>query len=146
MPDDGHVFGPVAFSQTGLVLFEGNIERPVQPVLDAPVAAHGGACAGGVEPGGGYEVSGLIAAAVLKFGARADADDGGGVGQAHLAGKAAIAVGPGDLEGHGDGAPLDAAEALVDVVGEVQRAVGSVSEWASTSARRGGWLALTASR
>jgi len=41
MPDDGHVFGAVAFSETGLVVAEDDIEHPVQLVFDAPVASDG---------------------------------------------------------------------------------------------------------
>lgn len=35
MADDGHVFGAVAFSEAGLVVGEGDVEDPVQLVLDA---------------------------------------------------------------------------------------------------------------
>ena len=38
--DDGHVLGAVAFAQAGEVLLEGYVERPMQVVLDCPMAAH----------------------------------------------------------------------------------------------------------
>ena len=51
---------------------------------------------------------------------RSTLHDGGDIGQADLAGEAAIAVEPVDLAGDGDGALLDAAVALVDVRGALE--------------------------
>ncbi len=39
--DGGHVSGAVAFTEAGQVLPEGDVEHPVELVLDAPVSAHG---------------------------------------------------------------------------------------------------------
>ena len=46
--DDGHVGCAVALAQPGLVFAEIDVEHPVQPILDAPVAARrlGGAFGG----------------------------------------------------------------------------------------------------
>src|SRR5487761_1396518 len=42
--DDGHVSSAVASPQTGLILIEGDVEDPVQTVLDGPVTANGLGC------------------------------------------------------------------------------------------------------
>ena len=42
--DDGHISSAVASPQTGLILTEGDVEDPVQTVLDGPVTANGLGC------------------------------------------------------------------------------------------------------
>jgi hypothetical protein len=42
MPDDGHVLRSIAGAQPALMLVEGDVEHPVQPVFDAPMRAHDG--------------------------------------------------------------------------------------------------------
>ena len=113
MSDDRHVFRAVSFSQAGLVLREYDVEHPMQPVFDAPMAAHslGGLRRG--EFGGGDIVAGLEAGAVVEFGARLHADDRGGCGQPKLAGKTPVAVEPVDLVEDVDRSLFDTAMALV---------------------------------
>ena len=41
MPDGGHVSGAVALAQAGEVFGEGDVEHPVEAVLDCPVFADG---------------------------------------------------------------------------------------------------------
>ena len=60
MADGGHVVGAVALAQAGLVVAEGDIEHPVQAILDRPVLADG---LGGGEGSGGDEMAGFAAAA-----------------------------------------------------------------------------------
>ena len=146
MSDDSHVFRAVAFSQAGLVFVEDDVEHPVQAVFDAPVAAHGRGRRSAVSGGRGDVIAGLEAAAVGEFGARLDADDRGDVGQAQFAGKAPITVEPFDLSDDADGPLFDAAMALVEVDDVSSRVGPAASKALSISARKVGWLALTASR
>src|SRR3546814_9787159 len=76
-------------AEAGLVFLEDGVEDPVEAVFDAPVSAHGACGVFGGEACGGDVVAGIEAAAVLQFGARGDAHDGGGTGQAQFAGEAA---------------------------------------------------------
>jgi hypothetical protein len=39
--DNCHVVGAVSCSQTGLIVPEGDVQHPVQTVLDRPMAANG---------------------------------------------------------------------------------------------------------
>jgi len=59
VPDDGHIFGAMSGSEARLVLFEDDVEDPVEAVFDAPMAAHGvGGGLGGEGRGGDkYRVS-----------------------------------------------------------------------------------------
>jgi hypothetical protein len=50
--DDRHVFRAVTGSEARLIVAEGDIENPMQAVLDGPVGANGLGCAGGAERGG----------------------------------------------------------------------------------------------
>ena len=95
--DDGHVFGTVAFTETRLVIAEGDIEDPVEAVLDRPVTSNRLGGSRGGENGGRYVISCLESAAVLEFGAGGDFDDGGDVGQTEFAGETTITVKPIDL-------------------------------------------------
>ena len=80
--DDGHVFCAMTFAQARLVVFEDDVQHPMKPVFDSPVTAHGvGGLLGG-EASGRDIISGLLAAAVGKFGARIDPDDAACCGQA----------------------------------------------------------------
>src|SRR3546814_8746066 len=115
MPDDGHVPGAMALAEAGLVFLEDGVEDPVEAVFDAPVSAHGACGVFGGEACGGDVVAGVEAAAVPQFGARGDAHDGGGTGQAQFAGEAARAGEPVGLARDGDAALFDAAMALVVV-------------------------------
>lgn len=36
---DGHIFGAMALSQAGLIVFEDDVEHPMEFVLDGPMAA-----------------------------------------------------------------------------------------------------------
>src|SRR3546814_16595384 len=113
MPDDGHVPGAMALAEAGLVFLEDGVEDPVEAVFDAPVSAHGACGVFGGEACGGDVVAGVEAAAVPQFGARGDAHDGGGTGQAKFAGEAARAGEPVGLARDVDAALLDADMALV---------------------------------
>ena len=106
-------FCAVALSQARQVLLEGHVERPVQRVLDAPVAADGLGEPGGGETAGGNVVARVEPGAILQFGPRFDPDDGARVDEADFAGKAPVAVEPVDLAQHRDGAGFDAAVAFV---------------------------------
>lgn len=68
VPDDGHVFRTMSRSQARLVFAEGDVEDPVEAVLNGPVAANGFCCATGRQGRGRDVVSGLEAAAVFQFG------------------------------------------------------------------------------
>src|SRR3546814_10690126 len=95
----GHVSGAVPRAEAGLVFLEDRVEDPVEAVFDAPVTVHG-ACGGiGGEWCGGDVVAVFEAAAVLQLGARGDAHDGGGTGEAQFAGEAARAGEPPELGG-----------------------------------------------
>ena len=143
--DGGHVPGAMALAEAGLVVGEGDVEHPVQAVLDRPVPADRGGGVGRGEGAGGDEVAGLGAGRAPGLDAGLGADEAGGAGQAQLAREAAGAVEPVGLAEHGGAALLDAAVALVEV-GRGSRARRPASaKAASTSARRLGWLALTAS-
>ena len=92
-----HVLRAVALAHARQVLLESHVERPVQRVLDAPVAADG-VC----ERGRGARarcdvIANVEPAAIVQFGARFDPDDGARVGEADFAGKAPVAVEPVDL-------------------------------------------------
>src|SRR3546814_3195316 len=95
---------------------------------DLPVSAHGACGVFGGEACGGDVVAGIEAAAVLQFGARGDAHDGGGTGQAQFAGEAARAGEPIGLARDGDAAFFDAAVALVVVGDGIEGFCGSVGE------------------
>ena len=69
MAHDGHVLGAVTLSDTGLVVAEGDVEGPVQAVLDGPVAAYGVGGLRGGEGARGDEVAGVEAGAILQLGA-----------------------------------------------------------------------------
>src|SRR3546814_16241320 len=94
--------------------------------FDAPVSALGACGVVGGEACGGDVVAGVEAAAVPQFGARGDAHDGGGTGQAQFAGEAARAGEPVGLARDGDAALFDAAMALVVVDEAVEAFCGSV--------------------
>jgi hypothetical protein len=150
--DDGHVPGSVSLSEAGLVVAEDDVEHPMGAVLDPPMPADGLGGGGGGEAGGGDVVAGFgvglawgVACAALAAGL--DADEAGRAGQAELAREAALAPQPADLAEQADGAALDAAMALVDGGVGLQRGGrgGAAAKAASTSPRRVGWLALTAS-
>ncbi len=92
----------------------------MEGVLDAPVAADGGGGAGGGKRRGG-DVEALFAggfAGLLDGGL--DADEGGELGEAVLAGVTAVGEQPIDLVGDADPSGLDAAMVLVDVEGGVE--------------------------
>ena len=50
--DDRHVFRAVPDSETRLIVAEGDVENPMQAVLDGPVGANGFGCAGSAEQRG----------------------------------------------------------------------------------------------
>src|SRR5271166_2267066 len=79
------------------VLLEGHVERPVQSILDAPVAADAAREFGCGAGAGRDVVAGVEAGAILHLGPRFDFDDGARVDEADLAGKAPVAVEPIDL-------------------------------------------------
>jgi len=113
--DDGHVLGAMTLAQPGLVVAEGDVEDPVQAVLDGSVPAHCLAGPFGIEVcrgdvGAGFRVQG---AAPLDAGL--DADDAGDAGQAQFAWEAALAGQPVHLAHEACGALLDAAMAFVVV-------------------------------
>ena len=116
----------------------------MQPVFDAPVATHGKSLLLGRKQGRGDVVAGLESTAVGKLDAGLHADDRGGVGEAILSWEAPVAVEPINVLNDADGPLFDAAVALV-VVDEAVEAIRG-GEALSVSARKLGWLALTASR
>lgn len=128
MAHDGHVECAMALSEARLVVVEDDVEGPVQSVLDQPVAAHGVSGPFGCQLCGGDEVSRVEAASILQSGARGDAHDGCGVGQAQFTGKATLALEPAGLVADSDGALLDAAMGLVEIDGAVEAVGGSVVE------------------
>jgi hypothetical protein len=89
-------------------------------------------------------VAGLEPTAVGKLDAGLHADDRGGFGEAKLTGEAPVAVEPSNVLNDADAPLFDAAMALV-VVDEAVEAIASAKAL-SVSARKLGWLALTASR
>src|SRR5208282_3549214 len=110
-----HVLRAVALAHTRQVLLEGHVERPVQRVLDSPVAADV-LCEPGHGTSAGCDViANVEPGAILQLGPRFDPDDRARVGEADFAGKAPVAVEPIDLPQHRDGAGFDAAVALVDI-------------------------------
>src|SRR5882724_49915 len=115
VPNDGHVSCAVASSQARLVVTEGDIQYPMQAVLDGPMAAHGVGRVGRWKRGGRDVVTGLEAATVLEFGARSDANDCCDIRQSKLSREAPITLEPADLMGDGDGSLLDTAMALVHI-------------------------------
>lgn len=81
LAQDGEVLGPVAEDGAGLVLAEGDVEAPMQVVLDAPVGAHDAAQALGGDEAGEDEVfelglSGQLGVAAPGFDARDSAQAG----------------------------------------------------------------------
>ena len=110
-----HVLRAVALAHARQVLLEGHVERPVQGVLDAPVAADGLSERGRGTGAGCDVVAGVEPGAVLQLGPRFDPDDGARIDEADFAGKAPVAVEPVDLPQHRDGAGFDAAVALVEI-------------------------------
>ena len=114
MADHGHVFCAVAGSKARLIVLEGHVENPVEAVLDGPVAAHSLGGSGGGKRGRRDVIARLEPAAISQFGGRGDADHGADIRQPELPGKAAFAGEPIDLSGHGDGALLNPAMALVE--------------------------------
>ena len=112
----------MSLAQAGEVVAEDDVEHPVQPVFDAPVAADGLGGAFGGKAGGGDVVPGLGVGPGAAPDVGLDADEAGGIGQAAFAGEAALAGEPADLTRDADGALLDAAMALVDVGVDVERA------------------------
>jgi len=73
--------GSRLLSQARLVYGEGDVEHPVQSVLDAPVAAHGVDGLFSAEVRGRDEMARFEARAVAKFGMRLKTNDRGGLGQ-----------------------------------------------------------------
>jgi len=102
-------------SEARLVLFEDDVEDPVEAVFDAPMAAHGVGGGLGGEGRGGDIVSGVEAAAILELGARDDLDDGGDARETELAGKRLSPLSQSTSRGEGDAALLDAAMAFVEI-------------------------------
>jgi hypothetical protein len=52
--EHGEVLGAVAFAESALIFAKGDIERPVQAVLNPPVVAHGPSKGLGVSFQAGY--------------------------------------------------------------------------------------------
>ena len=110
-----HVLGAMPLAHARQILLEGHVERPVQGIFDAPVAADGVSERGRGATAGRDVIAGVEPRAILQLGSRINLDDRAGVDEAHLAGKAPVAVEPVDLPQHRDGAGFDAAVALVDI-------------------------------
>ena len=87
MADGGHVAGAMALAETGLVVGEGDVEHPVQAVLDGPVLADGFGGVGRGEGAGGDEVAGLGAGGAAAFDAGLGAEQAGGAGRRSSPGK-----------------------------------------------------------
>jgi len=121
VPDDGYVGGPMSGSRSGGVLVEGDVEHPVQCVLDRPMAAYGlSELKRGHRAPGNIEAD-LAALPLLFVDLRFDLDDGGYGREAVFAGE------PVDLRGDCDPPLFDPAMALVDfgdLRGEVFRSIG----------------------
>jgi hypothetical protein len=119
MPHDCHVAGTEALAQAGLVLFERNVEDPMQAVLDAPVAAHSLGSARRIKRGGGDIIARFAVRLAGSFDLGLDLDQAGYAGQAEFAREATIARQPVDLADDADLAPLDTTMAFVvlDVAG-----------------------------
>ena len=77
MADDGHVLGSVSGSQAGAIVVEGDVEYPVECVLDLPVGSDGLGEGFGAQGSGGDEEAGVASAAIAKFGACFHLGDGG---------------------------------------------------------------------
>lgn len=73
--DHSHVSCAMSLLQAGLVVREGDIEDPVEAVLDGPMAAHGRRGALGWECDRRDVVAGFESAAVFQFGPGGDAND-----------------------------------------------------------------------
>jgi len=113
--DDGHVLGPAAGSQACEVVVEDDIEDLVQPVLDAPVGAHGGGKGPGIELCGGDVVALLVSHPGVVGGRGLDHGDGGEAGEYPFVGVAAVGHQPSDVMGDAVAALLDAAMVAVAV-------------------------------
>jgi len=98
-----------------MVVGEGDVEHPVQAVLDPPAATDRRGGIGRGKGPRGDEVPGLGAGRASAFPAGLGADEAGGAGQAQLAREVAFAFEPVDVAEHDDAALLDAAMALVEV-------------------------------
>jgi hypothetical protein len=103
--------GPFPGSGSCGVLAEGDVEHPVQAVLDGPMAAHGL----GEFARRHWSRRDVVAhrTDLLALFPCSRLYDGGKGGEAVLAGKAPLAVEPVDAGGDAGGAFLDAAMALV---------------------------------
>jgi hypothetical protein len=82
VPHHGHVLGAEPLSQPGLVLIEGDVQHPVQPVLDPPVPAHRPPGGLGGERGRGDIVPGLGLRLRAALDGSLDADGTGAARQA----------------------------------------------------------------
>ncbi len=88
------------------------------------MGAHGLGRLLGVQDGGGDVKARFETRAVGELGARLDANEGRGAGEAMLAGKAPIAVEPIDVMKNADGPLLDAAVAFVMIDANLDGARG----------------------
>jgi hypothetical protein len=96
-----------------LIIAQDDLQRPVEAVLDAPMAAHGLARPLRRKSRRGDAASRSETAAVGKFGPQFDLDAAGGAGQAQFARKAPVAIEPVDFINDADRSLFDAAVALV---------------------------------
>ena len=105
----GHDLWPAGGADLGAVLIEVQVAHPVEPVLDAPVAADDGGELGRAGLGHGQRgdgVAGFAGPLAFDFAAAGDLDGLGGAGEGQAPGYR------GDLEG----APLGAAVAAFPLV------------------------------
>ena len=93
MAHKGHVLSAMAFAQAREVLAEGDVEDPVQGVLDPPMAADGVCGPRGREGGGGDGVALLGGDVSFALADGLDANEGGELGKAGLAWEAALGSG-----------------------------------------------------
>lgn len=79
--DDGHILRPVEAAQAGEIVVEDDIENPVQPVLNAPMSAHGGGECFGVERCRGQVISPLLGERAVALAPGFDQADHGQMGK-----------------------------------------------------------------
>jgi len=81
MAHDGHVGRAMVGAQAREIVSEDDVENPVQPVLDAPMAAHDATECFGIQLGGTQIISCLLLDFAVAFGLALDHADHGDAGE-----------------------------------------------------------------
>ena len=126
MAHHGHVVSAVADPEAREVLFEGDVENPMNAVLDAPMAAHRIGESGKRTRGDVVTPFEAHLFSLLDLGL--DHADDGQPGEAFGAGKGAIRTHPADRPGDLVGANLQPAMGFVEALGDVELLPGGAGE------------------